>query len=436
MAQASVSRQSIQEAITELEAQLPRLGQDERLIRAIEAVGNVLSQALAEDDPPDLQHVVALIADLSGYTTIAERMDAEQVREAMNAMWLELDGVIAAWGGRVDQHAGDSLVALFGLPWSRELDTWRAVQAAQALQLELSSFNDRVRQQAGESGHAQWLEHWTGPQMRIGLHEGPLGVTNDPYGKTLIAAGDTLHVAYDLEDAAPPGAILASSEVQQHVQDSFWLEHPKPRRSRQPSYLVGAPKPQEPPWKPGAVGDIVPRFIGRIELIEELESAFLRAADARNLEILTLIGETGMGKTRLLHEFLPRLQILAPGARVLRAHIHECMASRPYALFRDLLMRYLNIYPSHSLHAVQAIIAASQLPENLPGDRQASMETLEELLLVQDGPVRATLAEVTNLARSLMVQAAGDGALVVVFDDLHFADDYSLACLIICYKLL
>jgi class 3 adenylate cyclase len=385
----------------------------------------VLLSALAQDPAPQTQPVAVLIADLSGYTAIAERMDAEQVREAMNAMWLELDGVITAWGGRIEQHAGDSLVALFGLPWARPSDTWRAVQAAQSLHLALLSFNDRVRQQAVPDDHAAWLDLWPGPQMRVGVHAGPVAVIDDtPVPR--VSPGETLRLAYELEEAAPPGAILVSDAVQAAVRDVFRLDPARPRRTPQPSYLVGPPKPREPAWQPGAVAGSVPRLVGRAEALEALGDAFQRAVDARGLEIITVVGDVGAGKSRLAHEFLPQLQILSPNALTLRSQLPVGAGAAPFAVVRDLLQRYLALYPIHGSAAVRARLAAWSTPNRLPDPAEARA-LLEALLL--PGEAVPALTEVAALARALLLEMAGDAELVIVVDDLHHVDAYSLALL-------
>lgn len=120
------------------------------------------------------RHLLAvLVADLSGYTSLSEHMDVERVRDAMNAMWNVLDGVALAWGGQIDQHAGDSLTALFGLPYSRQGDIRRALHAALTMQQELALFNERARHHANPSDKS-WADEWPGPSMRIGVHAGPV----------------------------------------------------------------------------------------------------------------------------------------------------------------------------------------------------------------------------------------------------------------------
>lgn len=429
VAQASVSRQSIEQALAALDALAapgaPLAGPDgdEALAQAVAVARTALRLALAADPPPEPHAVAVLIADLSGYTAIAERMDAEQVREAMNAMWLELDGVIAAWGGRIDQHAGDSLVGLFGQSVARPSDAWRAVQAAEALQLALASFNERVRQGAGTVDAAAWRERWPGPQMRVGVHLGP--VENGERGAVM---GETFRIARELEEAAPPGATLVSPAVHARVQHAFRLQPPRPRRGRQPAYVVGPPKPVEPLWSPGEVVDGASRLVGRTDALESLSDAFQRAAGAHTIEIVTVVADPGVGKTRLLHEFRPRLHILAPDIQVFYAQPAAGLPPRPYAVLCDLIARRLSLYPAHSAAAVRGRIAAAGLLARLPDNRITHAATLERLLMPGDEPP-PPLSEVAALARALLVDAAGSGAVVVAIDDLHHADPYSLVLL-------
>ena len=117
---ANISRQALIEAIATLEARREPAGEDNSraIDTALLALREKLATLQAEPGGPQRHQLVVLVADLSGFTALSEHMDAERVHDAINAMWEVLDGVILAWGGQIDQHAGDSLMALFGLPRS------------------------------------------------------------------------------------------------------------------------------------------------------------------------------------------------------------------------------------------------------------------------------------------------------------------------------
>jgi hypothetical protein len=118
------ARQELVQAIAALESQRSLLGDPvvETALWALRQRLTALPAPVPRRNGHQQQQLTVLVADLSGFTAMAERLDAEQVRDVMNLVWSELDGVIEAWGGRVDQHAGDSMAAHFGLPHPRTDD--------------------------------------------------------------------------------------------------------------------------------------------------------------------------------------------------------------------------------------------------------------------------------------------------------------------------
>jgi len=173
-----------------------------------------------------------LVADLSGFTALSERMDVERVRDAINAMWRVLDAVIRDWGGQIEQHAGDSLLALFGLPQPRRGDAMRAVHAALIMQRELDLFNERVRRADDDSPDSPWADDWPGPEMRIGLHSGPVYFARPGHRAARegaasarpTAVGDTVALARGLEELAPVGGVLVSETVFHQTQNQFHFQ--------------------------------------------------------------------------------------------------------------------------------------------------------------------------------------------------------------------
>ena len=126
---------------------------------------------------PDSQRQMAvLVADLSGFTAMSEMMDAEEVRDTINAIWQKLDSVITAWGGQIDQHIGDAVVV---------------VLSAMDMQQELAHFNPK---QQGED-HTNQLNRLSSDlelQMRIGIHFGPVMFGKVGSSLQYTAVGDTI----------------------------------------------------------------------------------------------------------------------------------------------------------------------------------------------------------------------------------------------------
>ncbi|WP_374686433.1 AAA family ATPase [Promineifilum sp.] len=445
MIKANVSRQALVEAIATLESQRGAAGENHALGRAVDVALQALRDKLVElqSNPDDRQQrsLTVLVADLSGFTALSERMDAENVRDAMNAMWQVLDAVIRDWGGQIDQHAGDSLLALFGLPQPRRGDAVRALHAALALQEELALFNARVRQAAADQRVA-WAGEWPGPQMRVGVHSGPVYFARPPGGDRPKAVGDTVAIARRLERLAPVGQVLASPAVQRPAQPHFHLSlaaEALPDAARRPgeeAYLVAAARTDTTAFTPDRVAGGATRLVGRTEELDRLELALQAAIDSRTPQLVTVIGPSGSGKSRLIHEFEGRARLLTGSLTVLHAGTQSACPDAPYALARELLLRRFRIRPQHSRYLIEAHIRRGlrELERPAEGRRPATgplpgtLHLLEQLLDVRTAaavPVEEALAVVARLLGAI---TAGGPALVVL-DGVERADRESLALL-------
>ena len=160
---------SLEQAIQALESQRSVLGDD--VVNA--ALGPLRARlaslhpgsaapAPAVDGPGTRQRriLTILCADLSGFSAMSEMMDAEDVRDTMNDLWLRLDNAITAQGGHIDKHLGDGVIALWGADESREDDVERAIRAALAMQAEVNSFHPAIHGMVAL-------------KMRIGINTGP-----------------------------------------------------------------------------------------------------------------------------------------------------------------------------------------------------------------------------------------------------------------------
>ena len=443
VAKANVSRQALVEAIAKLESQ--RGPGDRALGRAIETALSALRDKLAEpqSNPDDQQQrqLAVLVADLSGFTALSERMDAEKVRDALNAMWRVLDAVILAHGGRIDQHAGDSLLALFGLPQPREGDSARALRAALTLQAELGLFNERVRQVAAAGEGAAWAADWPGPAMRVGVHSGPVYFARAAGSARLTAVGETIAVARRLEHAAPAGQVLASTAIQRQAgaQLLFAAAPEKAvaalgRAAAEPVYLATDERADQPTFAPALIAGQVTRLIGRDDPLDQLENALQATLDSGAPQIVTLLGAPGAGKSRLVHEFEARARLLTGGPGLLRADGRLFAVEAPYALVRDLLLRRFGIRPQHSHFIVEdrirRVLHALDRPERGPrrlsatGPLDSTVALLKQLLDAR-AAAYLSLDEVQPMVARLLGAIAA-GPAIVLLEDVHRADRHSL----------
>jgi len=442
---ANISRQSLVEAIATLEAQRGRVGNDQPLQQAVDTVLLVLREKLVriQQEPGDQTrpHLAVLVADLSGYTALSERMDVERVRSAINAMWNVLDAVIHAWGGQIDQHAGDSLMALFGLPQPRQGDAARALHAALSMQQELELFNERARHAATSPGDESWATEWPGPRMRIGVHSGPVyfahapGSPAAPSGRTT-AVGDTVVTARRLEKLAPEGGVLTSQAARRSSHNRFnFIAGPESvaaTREEDDLFLVDSERRVESGYTPGTVAGKVTRLVGRTELLDRLQMALQTATDSRMPQLVTIVGAPGAGKSRLVHEFERQARLLGSSPVILRAGTQGAFPDLPYALLRDLFSRRFSIRPQDSRYLVEHKLRRGL---SKPDDIARSVETtgilgptielVKNLLDARTAaliPMDEALAVMESLSRTL----TADTPAIVVLEGINRADHQTL----------
>jgi class 3 adenylate cyclase/tetratricopeptide (TPR) repeat protein len=229
--------------------------------------------------------VSVLFADLVGFTARAERLDPEEVRELLASYHTRVRTELERFGGTMEKFIGDAVVALFGAPVAHEDDPERAVRAALA-----------VREAMGELDAA----------VRVGITTGEALVTRDarPLEGEGMAAGDVVNTAARLQAAAPEGGILVDNATYNAT------EHAIEYREAEPVEAKGKADPV-PVWEVVAprarLGvDIAFRgaaaLVGRDEELDALRDAFSRARRERTVQLVTLVGMPGIGKSRLVYE--------------------------------------------------------------------------------------------------------------------------------------
>ncbi|HET89428.1 MAG TPA: tetratricopeptide repeat protein [Chloroflexi bacterium] len=324
----TTEREELERAIAVLEAQRIILGDDvvnTMIATAREKLAAIETQQAIEQR----KQVTVLFADVSDFTAMAETMDPEEVRDTMNALWKRLDLVITSYEGTIDKHMGDSVMAIFGAPTAREDDPERAVRAALAMQREVKA----------------WVAEMGGmdPQIsiRIGIHTGPvlLGAVGTTAEYT--AMGDTVNVAKRLQEAAPVGGILVSHDTYRHVRGLFsvWMMDPiviKGKAEPVPAYVVLRARPRSFRLETRGVEGVDTRMIGREEELAHLQQTLRTVIERQEAQIVTVLGEAGVGKSRLLYEFDNWIAMLLEKFQLFKGRADEKTSNMPYFLFRDL----------------------------------------------------------------------------------------------------
>jgi class 3 adenylate cyclase len=313
---------------------------------AVSALQDQLSHSLKNGEITQYKTVTVLEADLSGFTAMSAVMDAERVRDAMNALWERLDNVVITWGGRIEQHIGDGLIALFGIPHAHEDDPQRAVLAALDMQMELALFNEAAA--ASDTNPLSTLAQEL--QMRVGIHLGPLLLGRMGQSVGVTAVGDAMRIVSEVEKKAPVGGILLSYPVYRKIFGLFEVKKMPPLTisgldDEIPVYRVLGEKSRAfYAYNTSFSLGVQSSFMGRSEELARLELAFQETLDYSVMQVVTIAGEAGSGKSRLFAEFERWLTMLPVRGCVLRGASTSLMGSVPYGLLRTMLFDYFEIH--------------------------------------------------------------------------------------------
>ena len=248
-----------------------------------------------ERPPEERRQVTVLFADLSGYTAFAERMDPEAVKSLVDRALMRLGREVERYGGTVDKYIGDNVMALFGAPVAHEDDAERAVRAGLGMQDAMEEVN------AGLPAEINF-------DLRVGVNTGE--VIAGAVGETYTVVGDTVNVASRLQSAARPGSVTVGERTMRASESAVDYER------LEPLMLKGKAQPV-PAWEAvcliaeQAVGRVAPArespLVGRDQELTALETLYGRVLEENTPQLATLIGEAGVGKSRLLREFERRL---------------------------------------------------------------------------------------------------------------------------------
>ncbi len=296
-----------------------------------------------------------LFADLQGFTSLSERMDPEEMDALMNRVFGAFEEIIVARGGVVEKYIGDALVAVFGVTELHEDDPQRALESAlaflernRALEEELSPKGARLA-------------------FRIGVHSG-LIATGDR-GAYKVVTGHPMAMAQRLQSAAPVDGVLVSDAVKERCEGDYEFEGPDSLQAK------GASEPLTA-WRLVGPSQALSRdegpLVGRQEELEELLRLYVRH-DPTLAAGAFLIGEAGIGKSRLARALVERVERFPEfGSPVLVARAQKYRPMR-YAVVVDLVLEYLGVDPASGSDAVAAALAAKAGIEPVHARRFASL---------------------------------------------------------------
>ena len=353
--------------------------------------------------------VTVLFADLVGFTSRAERMDPEEVRSLLRPYHARLRDELERFGGTVEKFIGDAVMAVFGAPVAHEDDAERAVRAALAIR--------------------DWiLDEQVELQLRIGVNTGQALVSlgaRPEEGEGMVA-GDVVNTAARLQSNAPVNGILVGETTWRATRDAIDY------RPAEPVQAKGKAEPVEA-WEAlearGRVGvDISTRvrtpLVGRRRELDSLLDAFERALGARSVQLVTLVGEPGIGKSRLVYELFeaverdPELVFWRQGR------------SLPYGegvsfwALGEMVKAHTGILETDDEEEADRKLRET-VTATVPADEvEWTIAHLRPLAGIEDTGGRSDNQEEAFAAwRGFLEGIADQRPLVLVFEDLHWADD-------------
>ena len=375
----------------------------------------------------DRRQVTVLFVDVAGFTTVSERLDPEDVRAFQNALFATLAKTIERYEGFVEKFVGDAVLAVFGAPVAHEDDPERALRAAldmQAGAIELSA------DWAGKLGQAV--------KLHIGIHTGPVvaGNLGDAAAAAYAVTGDTVNTTARLL-AAASGSMLVSRATYALTQHHFLFEGPQDLTLRGKAEavtvyrLVG--RLEEPRTARGlAAHGLATSMVGRSDEFNQLLAAFERVQSGRT-QVVSIVGEAGTGKTRLIAEFTDRLEAEGQLERIaFRRAACSSLGQPAYGIFSALFREAYDVRAEDSLEVARAKVAAGLRSFGVKPDAiEAIAPMLSYMLGVEEARPYGLEPEqlkrqIALAARTLLERRLQQLPVLYVVEDLHWADAASV----------
>jgi class 3 adenylate cyclase/predicted ATPase len=375
--------------------------------------------------PEERRQVTVLFADLSGYTAVAENMDPEAVKSLVDRALTRLGAEVERYGGTVDKYIGDNVMAIFGAPLAHEDDEERAVRAGLGMQGAMADVNADLPAGVDFS-------------LRVGINTGE--VLAGAVGESYTVTGDTVNVASRLQSAARPGSVTVGERTMRATRQAVQYDELPPLT------LKGKAEPV-PAWEAVCLTatqstrrlgpTIETPLVGRDNELVTLETLYERIVREGAPHLVSLIGEAGVGKSRLLREFERVLgeHSIAPTVRTGR-----CLPYGTGIVFwalGEVLRAECGIVDTDSSEEawrklsgyVAGLFGNGAEPLNEPGEREAALigrllgiEVPPELVPTERDPERLRESFFSAL-RMGIERIATRRPFVIVFEDIHWADD-------------
>jgi class 3 adenylate cyclase/tetratricopeptide (TPR) repeat protein len=369
------------------------------------------------------KQVTVLFADIAGFTAISEQLDPEEVHALMDGCFARLTEAVHRYEGTVNQYTGDGVMALFGAPIAHEDHPQRALLAALAIQEAMQAYGERLQRDKAIDF-----------RLRIGVNTGlvVVGRIGDNLRMDYTAQGDTTNLAARLQALAEPGTVLVGEPTYRLTQGYFTF---RPLGARQLKGRASAMVFEVTGRQPGrtridvAAEHGLTTFVGRRRELELLEALLAKTKGGLG-QIVGVVGDAGVGKSRLLLEFRRLMQ--QEDVAYLEGRCLSYGQSILYLPLVDILKKYFAI-EGESDHTIRELVTSGTEPLGI-----ATSEIAPYLFALLSGQTDETLQELAPEVRrkqtfealwALLLAISRQRPLVLVVEDLHWLDQPSEAFL-------
>jgi predicted ATPase/class 3 adenylate cyclase len=386
------------------------------------ACGAPLTEATAVSPLEERRTITVVFTDIVGSTASAERLDPEDVRARLAPYYTRVRRELESLGGTVEKFIGDAVVAIFGAPVAHEDDPERAVRAALGVRQAIAELNEG--------------DEWLDLNIRTGVHTGEALVVLDarPAEGEGMAAGDVMNTAARLQSAAPVNGIIVGEATFRATKRGIEYRDSEPIEAKGKTERI-------PVWEAVAVREPTShravssvRFMGREQELGRLLALWERVLGDRRAFAATVLGPPGIGKSRLLREFGKKVESAAS------LHWGRCLPygeGITYWAIAEIIKDAAGVNHDDASEAISKKLSA--LLKRLPTDDRDELRTMAAALANLVGAATTpegtyTVSEITQAElhwgiRRLLALLAAERPLVIVVEDLHWAEQTLLELL-------